>query len=167
MGFGNIVEADPVCRKLANHLNCVVASVDYRLAPERRPLEDCYAATQWIAEYAAQYGGNPQALIIGGESARGNLAAAVALKARDCRRPTLQAQLLIYPIISADLKVEAYENCPDRYFMIKESMQFFWSMYLPSGDYAKDSYASLDCVTDLSQLPPAFIITAEYDPFAL
>ncbi len=165
--FGNIEEADPVCRKLANHLNCVVASVDYRLAPEHRfpkPLEDCYAATQWIAAHAAQYGGNPQALIIGGESAGGNLATAVALRARDCQGPTLQAQLLIYPIISADLKAEAYENCPDRYFLTKESMQFFWSMYLPSGDYAKDPYASPDCATDLSQLPPTFIITAEYDP---
>lgn len=168
--FGSVNDADSICRKLANHLHQVVASVEYRLAPEHpfpKPLEDCYAATQWIAEHASKFNGDTNQLIVSGESAGGNLAAAVALMARDKKGPKLAAQLLIYPIISSQLDEAAYQNCPDRYFMTKEFMQFFWNMYAQSPEAAHNPYASVDRTSNLKGLPRAIIITAEYDPLHL
>lgn len=165
--FGNIEEADPVCRKLANHLGCIVASVEYRLAPENpfpKPLEDCYDATQWIAKNASHFGGDRANLIVCGESAGGNLAAAVALMARDVQEPSISAQLLIYPVISSSIEDASYDKCVDRYFLTKDAMNFFWSMYLKSPGDDKNPYASPDQATDFTRLPPALIITAEYDP---
>lgn len=165
--FGNIEEADPVCRKLANHLGCIVAAVGYRLAPENpfpKPLEDCYKATQWISENAGSFGGSSKKLIACGESAGGNLAAAVALMARDKKGPSLCAQLLIYPITTTDIKDESYDTCADRYFLTKDAMKFFLSLYLQSPEDSKNMYVSLDRAVDCSHLPPALIITAEYDP---
>lgn len=165
--FGNIEEADPVCRKLANHLECIVVAVEYRLAPENpfpKPLDDCYDATQWIAENAGRFGGEAMNLVVCGESAGGNLATAVALMARDKQGPFLSGQLLIYPVISSMIEDASYDNCPDRYFITKEAMKFFWSMYLQSPTDYKNPYASPDQAKDLSNLPPTLIITAEYDP---
>ncbi len=165
--FGNIEEADPICRKLANHLRCIIASVDYRLAPENpfpKPLEDCYVATQWLSENCEQFGGNKAQLIVGGESAGGNLAAAVSLMARDLHGPTIAAQVLIYPIITNSLNDETYKNCADQYFMTKGASQFMWSTYLQNPEDQNNPYASLDYTMDLSNLPPALIVTAEFDP---
>lgn len=165
--FGNIEEADPVCRKLANHLNCIVVAVEYRLAPENpfpKPLEDCYDATQWIAENISQYGGDSTNLIVCGESAGGNLAAAVCLMARDRKGPSISTQLLICPVISSTIKDTSYENCVDRYFLTKDAMMFFWSMYLQSPGDDTNPYASPDLANDFANLPSAIIITAEYDP---
>ena len=165
--FGNVIESDPVCRLLAKHLGCIVVSVDYRLAPENpfpKPLEDCYAATQWVYEQAEKLGGDAGQLIVCGESAGGNLAAAVALMARDLQGPPIAAQLLIYPIITAQIESESYDHCPDQHFLTKEAMQFMWSAYLQSSENAKNPYASLDCVKNFSDLPPAVVITGEYDP---
>lgn len=165
--FGNIEEADPVCRKLANRLGCIIASVDYRLAPENpfpKPLDDCYAATQWLAENCEQFGGNKNQIIVGGESAGGNLAAAVALMARDFNGPAIVAQVLIYPMITSSLNEEVYRNCPDQYFMTKDASQFMWSAYLQDSDARNSPYASLDQAKDLSNLPPAIVVTAAFDP---
>jgi acetyl esterase len=165
--FGNIEEADPICRKLANHLGCLVVAVDYRLAPENpfpKPLDDCYEATEWIANNASNFGGDHSKLMVGGESAGGNLAAAVALMARDRQGPSLSAQVLIYPVICSDIKDNAYDHCVDSYFLTKDSMKFFWSMYIQSPEQCKNKYASPDHAIDFSNLPPALIITAEYDP---
>lgn len=165
--FGNLEDADPVCRRLANHANCIVASVEYRLAPEHpfpKPLEDCYTATQWMAENGARFGGDSKRLIVSGESAGGNLAAAVALMARDKQGPPITAQLLLYPAISSSIVDSAYDQCEDRYFLTKDSMEFFWSMYLQRAGDDKNPYASPDRARDFSGLPPAVIITAEYDP---
>lgn len=165
--FSNIEEADPVCRKLANHLKCVVASVDYRLAPENpfpKPLNDCYDALCWVSEHAEEYGGNKEKIIVCGESAGGNLAAATALQARDRGTPSIAAQVLIYPIISSTINREAYENCAEKKFITKDAMQFFWSMYIQNPADAKNPYASPDLANDLKKLPPAIVITAEHDP---
>lgn len=165
--FGNVEEADPVCRKLANRLGCIVASVEYRLAPENpfpKPLEDCYVATEWLADNCEQFGGNKNQLIVGGESAGGNLAVAVALMARDLHGPNIAAQVLIYPMITNILNDEAYTHCVDQHFMTKDASQFMWSVYLQSPESQNSPYGSLDRAKDLSNLPPAVIITTEYDP---
>ena len=110
------------------------------------------------------FGGDPKKLIICGESAGGNLAAAVSMMARNKKGPNLSAQLLIYPIITSTIKDESYDSCPDQHFITKDAMKFFWNMYLQSAERGEDPYASPDKATDLSKLPPAIIITAEYDP---
>lgn len=148
--FGSIEEADAVCRRLANHLNCIIASVGYRLAPEHPfpiPLQDCYAATKWMSNHS-------HTLLVSGESAGGNLAAAVALLARDNHGPKISGQLLLYPVISSN-----YFPCQDQYFLTKDAMQFFWDMYAPP----KSPYAFLN-LADLHNLPPTLLITAEHDP---
>jgi len=165
--FGSIEESDAVCRRLSNHLGCIVASVEYRLAPEfpfPKPLEDCYAATKWMVENAHHFGGNNDNVFVGGESAGGNLAAAVALMARDKNGPKLSAQLLIYPVISSFIQDEIYDRCPDHYFLTKDDMKFFWNVYARVPGAHRNRYASLDCNSEFQNLPPALIITAEYDP---
>lgn len=165
--FGNIEEADPVCRKLANHLECIVVSVGYRLAPENpfpKPLEDCYDALLWVAENGGSFGGDKENLMVCGESAGGNLAAAVALMARDKKGPSLAAQLLICPVISSKLEEAPYDSCVDQHFLTKDAMKFFWSMYLQSPENDENCYASPDKASSFANLPPALIVTAEYDP---
>lgn len=165
--FGNIEEADPVCRKLSNHLGCIVVSVGYRLSPENpfpRPLNDCYDATVWTQEHIAHFGGDASRLTVCGESAGGNLAAAVSLMARDLKGPSLEAQVLIYPVISSTIRDEPYRECADQYFLTKETMQFFVDMYLPNPKDRQNPYASPDLTRNLAGLPPAVIITAEHDP---
>lgn len=165
--FGNIEECDPVCRKLANRLGCVVISVDYRLCPENpfpKPLDDCYAAAQWAYDNAETYGGDKDKLIVCGESAGGNMAAAVALMARDRKGPQIAAQLLICPIISSTIEDHPYDASVDKYFITKDAMKFFWSVYVQSPEHHGHQYAALESTKDLNDLPPAVIVTAEYDP---
>lgn len=161
--FGSIAEADPVCRKLANHLNFTIASVDYRLAPEHpfpTPLNDAYDAVSWLKDYAK----DTYPFVVSGESAGGNLAAAVSLMARDKKEPKIDLQLLIYPVIKAKTEESAFERSEDKSFITKDTMDFFWNMYLQRPDSDQAKYASLDLFIDLKNLPPALIITAEYDP---
>lgn len=165
--FGNNEESEPVCRLLAHHLEAVIVAVDYRLAPEvsfPKPLEDAYAATDWASKNISSFGGDPGQLIVCGESAGGNLAAAVALMARDLKGPAISCQLLIYPIISATLQDAVYDACPDQHFLTKGAMQFMWGAYLQNPANAQNPYASLDCAKDLSSLPAAVVVTGEYDP---
>lgn len=165
--FGGIEESDAVCRRFVNHLGCIIASVGYRLAPEHpfpKPLEDCYAATEWIINNAHLFGGNSENIIVSGESAGGNLAAAVALMARERQGSKLAAQMLLYPVISSTIRDDIYDTCPDQYFLTKDAMKFFWNMYTPLSGQEKNPYASLDCGREFKELPPALIIAAEYDP---
>lgn len=167
--YGGIEEADAVCRRLANHLGCIVASVGYRLAPEfpfPKPLEDCYSAIKWMELNAHLLGGDNKNIIVAGESAGGNLAGAIALMARDNHGPKLSAQVLVYPVISSVIQDEVYDKCPDHYFLTKDVMRFFWNMYAQQPGDNKSPYASLECAAEFSNLPPALIITAEYDPLA-
>lgn len=168
--FSNVEEADPVCRKLANHLGCIVASVDYRLAPENpfpKPFNDCYDAFLWVSEHALELGSRPQSVIVCGESVGGNLAAAVALKARDTKGPSIAAQLLICPVITSNIQAKPYAESADQYFITKDSMEFFWKMYLKNPEDATNCYASPDYATDFRHLPPALIVIAEHDPLSV
>lgn len=165
--FCNIEEADPACRKLANHLGCIVVSVDYRLAPENpfpKPFNDCYDAFQWVSEHAHELGSHPQNVIVCGESVGGNMAAAVALKARDTKGPSIAAQLLICPVISSNVQPKPYAESADQYFITKDAMEFFWKMYLKNPEDAKNCYASPDYAADFKHLPPALVVVAEHDP---
>ncbi|TFG96842.1 MAG: alpha/beta hydrolase [Myxococcales bacterium] len=158
---------DVSCRQLANAADCVVVSVDYRLAPEHRfpaAPEDSYAALDWTARNAASLGGDPRRLAIGGDSAGGNLTAAVSLMARDRKGPQLCHQLLIYPVTDHAFDTDSYRENANAPILTREIMQGFWGHYLAREEDGRHPYASPLRAEDLSGLPPAHLITAEYDP---
>jgi acetyl esterase len=158
---------DPPCRALANAVPCVVVSIDYRLAPEHKfpaAAEDAYAATRWVAEHAAELGGDASRVAVGGDSAGGNLAAVVALMARERGGPRLVHQLLVYPATDAGLDSPSYHENADGYFLTRDMMVWFWNHYLRSSADVEDPHASPLRAPDLRGLPPALVITAEYDP---
>jgi len=164
--FMGIETHDRICRRLANATGALVVSVDYRLAPEHRfpaALEDCEAATAWLAHHADQLGGDPTRLVVAGDSAGGNLAASVALRARTVG-PPLAAQVLIYPVCDAARDTASYRENGDGYLLTADDMAWFWECYLgPDGDPA-DAFASPLRAANLGGLPPALVITGEFDP---
>jgi acetyl esterase len=167
--IGDLEIVDRPCRALANAAHCVVASVNYRLSPETKfpgPAEDCYMATRWLVEHAKEVGADGNFAAVSGDSAGGNLAAAVALMARDRGAPALSYQLLIYPVTAPaqDTKFTSYQDNAEGYLLTKGSMEWFWQHYLASPEDAKNPYASPLHASDLSRLPPAMVITAEFDP---
>ncbi len=158
---------DNHCRSLCNGGGCVVVSVDYRLAPEHKfpaAPEDCYAATQWGHQHAAEINGNPTRLAIGGDSAGGNLTAVVAQMARDRGGPKLVFQLLIYPATDFTFSGPSITENADGYFLTADDMHWFTHHYLRDEADKKNPLASPMQASDLSHLPPALIITAQYDP---
>jgi len=158
---------DGQCRSLANGAGCVVVSVDYRLAPEHKfpaAPEDCYAATCWVAEHAAELNGDASRLAIGGDSAGGNLTAVVAQMARDHNGPRLVFQLLIYPATDFTSQAPSKTENADGYFLTVDDMNWFENHYLNSKADRLNPLASPLLASDLSNLPPALILTAEYDP---
>ena len=158
---------DGLCRALANGAGCLVASVDYRLAPEApfpAAPEDCLAATRWVAENAARLGGDPARMAVGGDSAGGNLAAVTALMVRDLGGPALAHQLLIYPVIDYGFDTPSYRQNAEGYLLSRDMMRWFWGHYLKNEADADDPFASPLRAPDLANLPPAHVITAEYDP---
>jgi len=132
--IGNIESHDAICRSLTNAAGCITVSVDYRLAPEHKfpaALEDCYAAIQWVAANAATFNGDSTRIAVGGDSAGGNLAAVVALMARDRGGPNLVYQLLIYPATDYYLPGTAsiQENA-EGYLLTRDDMIWFLNHYL-------------------------------------
>ncbi len=166
--FGSIEGHDPVCRALANRATCLVASVDYRLAPEHpfpAAPEDCYAATLWVAEHAGEINADPARLAVCGDSSGGNLAAVVALMARDWGGPRLCQQVLIYGETDYyDPGTVSYTTYATGYGLTRASMIWFWDQYLTRPAEHIHPYAAPLRASSLSGLPPALIITAEYDP---
>ena len=165
--LGDLDGSDLPPRKIANHACCVVISVDYRLAPEHRfpaAIDDCFAATVWAAEHAAELGTDASRIAVGGDSAGGNLAAAVALLAHERGGPALTHQALIYPVIDRAFDTPSYEANGDGYGLTKRSMQWFWDHYLGPDSDGGDWRASPARAGDLSGLPPALVVTAEFDP---
>jgi acetyl esterase len=163
---GNLDSHDVICRSLANQAECMVISVEYRLAPEHKfpaPLDDCFAATVWAAANVDRIGGDPMCLAVGGDSAGGNLAAAVALMARDKGGPELCYQLLIYPVTNRDFETVSYRDNATGYGLMREDMIWFWQHYLRTDEDARNPYAAPLLATDVRDLPPALIITAGYD----
>jgi acetyl esterase len=167
--LGDIEIVDKPCRALANASQCVVASVNYRLSPETKfpgPVEDCYEATRWLAEHAQSVGAAGRFVAVSGDSAGGNLAAAVALMARDRGAPALSYQLLLYPVTAptAGSTFASYRDNADGYLLTRPGMEWFWDHYLASPDDGKNPYASPLLAPNVSDLPPAMVVTAEFDP---
>lgn len=165
--LGSLDGSDHTCRELANTAGCIVVSVDYRLAPEHKfPAcpDDCEAAYSWVCENAASLGGDPRRVAVGGDSAGGNLAAVVSLRARDGGRPLPVFQLLIYPVTDSDFTRPSYVSNAEGYQLTLVSMQWFWEQYVSSVEEMEHPHAAVLRAADLHGLPPALIVTAEFDP---
>jgi acetyl esterase len=166
--LGDLESHDGVCRALANGAGCLVVAVDYRLAPEHpfpAGAEDCYAATRWVVENAQSFGGDPSRIAIGGDSAGGNLAAAVAMMARDRSGPAISFQLLFYPVTDcANDTPSQKEFSGDGFVLSRADMEWFWGHYLASEADAANPYACPARAKSLAGLPPTLVITAEFDP---
>lgn len=166
---GGLDACDKPCRELADAASCIVASIGYRLSPETKfpgPAEDCYAASKWLVENCAAFGADPGQVVIAGDSAGANLAAAVTLMARDRGGPSIQYQLLLYPVVAPekDSPFASYADFADGFILTRAAMRAYWEYYLPSWEEAKDGYASPLLADDHSALPPALIVLSEFDP---
>lgn len=162
---GNLEVADRLCRQLANAVGAMVLSVDYRLAPEDpfpAPYEDCLAVTRWVCGHALELNIDAARVAVAGDSAGGNLAAAVALAARD-EHLSLAAQLLAYPVLDANFETESYRvNAEDR-VLPRSTMQWFWKQYIGQQDIGDDARAMPLRASDLRFVAPAFIATCQLD----
>lgn len=164
--FCDLDSHDGLCRDIANRVPAVLLSVDYRLAPEHRwpaAAEDMYAVTQWAAQHAADIGGDAQRVVVGGDSAGGNLAAVTALMARDRGGRPVAAQLLIYPVIAADFDTESYRLYGNGFYNPAPAMRWYWDQYVPVSADREHPYAS-PLRADLTGLPPAVVVIAGHDP---
>jgi acetyl esterase/lipase len=165
--LGSLETAEPVCRRLANAAECAVVSIAYRRAPEDpfpAAVEDCYAATLWAAEHGDGHGLDATRLAVGGPSSGGNLAAAVAMLARDRGGPSLAFQLLVYPPLDHRAAAPSRHEPVERPFFGLEDVAWCWSHYLADPADGESPSASPLRASDLSALPPALVITAEVDP---
>jgi acetyl esterase len=165
---GSIDGADTTCRALCRGAGCIVVSVGYRLAPEHTfpaAPDDCLAATRWAAGHAAELGADPARLAVAGDSAGGNLAAVTALRIREEGGPPLCGQLLIYPVAGYHTPpTPSYLANADGYLLTRAMMIWFWEHYLNHPGEAANPHAAPLAAPDLAGLPPALVITAEFDP---
>jgi acetyl esterase len=165
--IGDLDTHDVVCRSLANAARCAVVAVDYRLAPEHQfpcAVDDCFAATKWVADQAAALGIDPTRLAVGGDSAGGNLAAVISILARETGGPTIAFQLLLYPTTDMHHDRASTQELADGYLLTRPVMHYFRGNYLRSEADRDDWRASPLLARELSHLPPALIITAGFDP---
>lgn len=165
--IGDLDTHDVVCRELANGARCAVFSVEYRLAPEApfpAAVDDCVAATRHVAAEATALGVDPLRIAVGGDSAGGNLAAVVCLTARDAGEPAPCFQLLIYPATDQRAGFPSHKTNAEGYLLTRKVMDYFSGHYLPRAADWTDWRASPLLAASLAGLPPAYVITAGYDP---
>jgi acetyl esterase len=165
--LGTLDTCDGVCRMITNAAGCVTVATGYRLAPEFKfpaAVEDCHAGAQWVAAHAAELGVDATRLAVGGDSSGGNLAAAVALLARDRGGPAIMHQLLVYPNTDHRADTPSMREIADEHFFNPSSVRWYWGMYLAAPEDGANPLASPLRADDLSGLPPATVITAGYDP---
>jgi len=159
---------DGMARNLCAGSGCVVVSVDYRLAPEAKfpaATEDCLAATRWAQANASALNADPGCVFVAGDSAGGNLAAVTALRLRDEGGPQLRGQLLVYPVTDYhDPGTPSMVENAEGYGLTRDGMIWFWGHYLVEASHGGHPHASPLRANDLSGLPPAMVITAQYDP---
>ena len=164
---GDLYGTDIQAKAISEQTGCIVASIDYRLAPETKfpgPVEDCYSATEWVYRNALELNGNPNKIAVGGSSAGGNLAAAVSLMARDRNASYIKFQLLVYPVTDRNLDTKSYIDNSHGYSLTRDAMRWYWDHYLDSDSDALNPYAAPLQSCDLTGLPDALIVAAEYDP---
>ena len=164
--IGSIDESDTVGRKLAERTSCTVVLVGYRLAPEHRypvAVDDSYAALEWVGKHVAEMARAGAPLFVAGDSAGGNLAAVMALRARDRGGPPIAAQILIYPVTDADFERPSYTDPGNQLLLTREAMAWFWDHYVPDAARRVEPDASPLRAADLAGLPPAVVLTAEHD----
>jgi acetyl esterase len=164
---GNIELADRPTRSLVNATGCVVVLVNYQKAPEHRfptALEDCSATVQWVVQSADVLKIDPDQVGVGGDSAGGNLAAAVCLMARDTAGFTPAFQLLIYPAMDPVMDMPSAQDNAEGYGLTTAAMRWFWDQYVPVLADRDNPLASPLRAPDLHGLPPAILVTVDYDP---
>lgn len=157
---------DGTCRLIAKHVGCVVIAVDYHLAPEYpfpAAPEDCYAATAWVANHSQQLDIDHAHLGVWGESCGGNLSTVIAMMARDKGSPDLVCQIIISPMLDLDFNRNSYQRCAEGYILTRDTMHWFWKQYLSQEIDKKNPYALPVQAKNLTHLPPALIVTTEYD----
>ncbi|MDH5521662.1 MAG: alpha/beta hydrolase, partial [Acidimicrobiia bacterium] len=164
--LGDAVSDDPLCRDLCVRTDSIIVSVDYRHAPEHRfpaAVDDGWAALQWVSENAESLGGLPDQLAVAGWSAGGNLAAVMTQQARDAGGPELRGQMLLTPVTDSDFERASYTDNAHGYFLTASMMHWFWDHYVDPEHRSNPRVAPLQA-DDLSGLPPAVIVTCEFDP---
>lgn len=157
---------DAALHRLANQSGSVIISVNYQKAPEHpfpAPFNDCYSTLLWVKSHAAELGVDANRIGVGGDSAGGNLAAAVAIKARD-EKVALSYQLLVYPCVARDFSTKSYLEFATDYGLTTRAMEWFWDQYLQGDEHNNDPYAAPLLATTLVGVAPAIVITAQYDP---
>jgi len=165
--IGNLDTHDSVCRMLSGQADCMVVAVDYRLAPEFRfpaAVEDCHAALRWLALHASEIGADAKRIAVGGDSAGGNLAAVMAILARNDGFPGLALQLLIYPCTAPEPETPSHRQFADGYVLTRDGIVWFYKQYLSSAKDRNDFRFAPLVADDLSRLPPALVLVAGYDP---
>ncbi len=165
--IGDLETHDVLCRQLTAEAGIAVIAVDYRLAPEAKfpaAADDAWAATRWVVAHAGRLGIDARRLAVGGDSAGGNLAAVVSLLARDAGAPAIAFQALLYPVTDVGIEWPSYQQLGEGYLLTSQSMRWFIGHYLTSERDAVDWRVSPLRAPSLRGLPPALIVTAEFDP---
>ena len=164
--LGNLDTHDSLCRKIASESGCVVVAVDYRLAPDAKfpaAFDDSFAATAYVSEHADEFNIDPARLVVVGDSAGGNLAAAVAIRAAEVGSPAIRSQVLIYPVVEPNFETESYLAHAEGFGLSRKTMMWFWEQYLGDDLDSSHPHAVPSRATNLSEVPPAHVITAEFD----
>jgi acetyl esterase len=165
--IGDLDTHDVLCRQITAEAGITVVAVDYRLAPEHKfpaAVDDAWAATRWVVAHAAELGVDGAKLAVGGDSAGGNLAAVVALMAREAGAPAIALQVLVYPVTDVGAESKSYRDFAEGYMLTRDSMRWFTNHYLKSPSEAQDWRASPLRAASLAGLPPALVVTAGFDP---
>jgi acetyl esterase len=165
--IGDLYTHDGLCRSIVNAAGCAVAAVDYRLAPEFKypvAVDDGYAGLKWVVASAPRLGLDPARVAVGGDSAGGNLAAAMTLLARERHGPRILLQVLIYPVTNHDFGTASYRENATGYMLTTEDMRWFWRHYLAREEQGREPSASPLRAASLADLPPALVMTAGCDP---
>lgn len=164
--LGNIETHDALCRRISAQAGVTVVSVEYRPAPDDvfpAAINDCYTATRYVWDHASTLQIDQSRIAVAGDSAGGNLAAAVSLKARDEEAPPIHSQWLIYPITDANTETGSYHKFADGYGLTKNLMAWFWDQYVPNVEEREHPLASPLHAASLNGLPPTYLVSAGYD----